>query len=350
MPMRLCFMLHSILDDVKWPYDSLVTYKTELKTLVSFYKRLGFTFVKSCDLASCGNRCVSLTFDDGYLDNWTLLHPLLEAEHIPYTVFINKDFVEESTVARAFGVTSPGYLNIAEIKRMHESGIADIQSHSVTHTWYPTSPRIIDVFTPNQKAQYPWMLWNRYPAAKPSWLHNDYRAVNGLPVFEHDRSLRAHQFLFDIEMLRHFEKKVADHQLNPDAANLLLISEYKNIGRLETKIEQEQRYEAEIRDNDNFINDILGYHPSILCWPGGAYNPLSIKVAHRFHATTTIKRGFGLESHHLHRLSPGNPYARDRFPWNNLTLTLGFYTARYCAQALHYRSSRSPGHNRPAST
>ena len=342
MPVRLCFMLHSILDNVAWPYDMLVTYKHELKTLISFYKRLGFTFVKSCDLASCASRCVSLTFDDGYLDNWTLLHPWLEAERIPYTVFINRDFVEQSTVTRAFGDTRPGYLNIAEIKRMHESGIADIQSHSVTHTWYPTSPRIIDIFTPSKKSEYPWLLWNRCPATKPSWLHNDYRAVNGLPVFENDRSLRAHQFLFDVEMLRHFEKTVVDRQLNPDAANLLLMGEYKDIGRLETEAEQERRYEAEIRDNANFIRDILGYHPSILCWPGGAYNPLSEKVAYRTHAATTIKKGFGLESHHLHRLSPGNPYARDRFPWSNLTLTLSLYTARYCARALHYGVSAKP--------
>ena len=50
MPMRLCFMLHSILDDVAWPYDWLVTYKSELQTVITFYRRLGFTFVKASEL------------------------------------------------------------------------------------------------------------------------------------------------------------------------------------------------------------------------------------------------------------------------------------------------------------
>ena len=164
---------------------------------------------------------------------------MLEAMKVPYTVFVNKDFVERSDVVRPFGCVTPGYLSVGEIKRMHESGLVDIQSHSVTHTWYPTAPRVVDVFDRSHVAKYPWLLWNRNPGRKPFWLQENYREFQGMPVFENDRSLRARQYLFDEDRLAHFKRTVKERHLNSDGANALLMAEYRDMGRLESDVEQE---------------------------------------------------------------------------------------------------------------
>ena len=48
---------------------------------------------------------------------------------------------------------------------MEEEGLVDIQSHSMTHTWYPKSDKIIDFRHPNDP--YFWMTWNDNIDEKP---------------------------------------------------------------------------------------------------------------------------------------------------------------------------------------
>jgi len=331
-------MLHSVLSDDGWDYSFLSNSLDELDRLITFYRRAGFAFAKASELAEARRRSVCLTFDDGFADNWTLLHPFLAERKIPYTVFINKDFVEKSDQVRPFGDRRPGYLSIGELRRMHESGLCDLQSHSVTHTWYPTAGRVVDIFKPSDKGAYPWMLWNDQPQLKPHWLQADYSHLVGLPVFENDRSLRARRFVFDADKLAHFQGRVRADGLNAPAANELLTGEYPDIGHAETPAERDARYVAEIRDNAQFIQDVLGYHPNVMCWPGGAFNAVSEALAYRFHDCTTIKRSYGADRRFMHRLSPCNPYGRDRFPWQHFRLTLLGYTVRHAAGYLASRA------------
>ena len=333
MTLRLAFMLHSVLQGPQWDYSYLSYSPAELVALIGFYRRLGFEFVKASDFFAGDSRRVCLTFDDGFLDNWTLLHPLLAERGVPYTVFVCRDFVEPTSTVRPHGDRTPGYLSQGEIRRMHESGLADIQSHSVTHTWYPTAEAVVDVFSPAQKAKYPWLLWNAEPASKPQWLQADYSRLAGLPVFQNDRSLRARRFLFDDDKLAHFQRRVVADGLNAEQAELLRRREYGRLGRSETPAEQQARYEAEIAGNADFIDGLLGYRPSVMCWPGGAYNELSEAVAYRFHACTTLPRAYGRDERYMHRISPGNPYGRDRFPWKHPRLTWALYTLRHASRS-----------------
>jgi len=336
-------MMHSVLSDDGWDYSFLSTSLDELDRLIAFYRRGGFDFVKARELAETRRRSVCLTFDDGFCDNWTLLHPFLAQRKIPYTVFVNRDFVEKTDTVREWADRTPGYLSIGELKRMHESGLCDLQSHSATHTWYPIAGRVVDVFKPGDKAKYPWMGWNDQPRLKPYWLQADYSHLVGLPVFENDRSLRARRFVFDADKLAHFQGQVQADRLDADAANELLVREYPDIGRAETPAERQARYVAEIRDNAEFIREVLGYHPSVMCWPGGAFNDESEALAQRFHDCTTIKRGYGADRRFMHRLSPSNPYGRDRFPWKHFRLTLLGYTVRHAAGYLAGRARACGG-------
>ncbi len=324
-------MLHSTLHGIEWPYERLATTEDELRILVRLYQQAGFTFVKACDLFSARGNVVSLTFDDGYLDNWTRVFAMLAPMRIPFTVFINKDFVVMDDVVRPLGQKQPGYLSAGELRRMHESGFVDIQSHSVSHTWYPISPKVATIFGVNDKPNYPWLYWNVHKEMKPYWIMASFSEFIGQPVFENDRSLRARRFLFDHDALDAFVRHVQTAKLPVEAANRLWNAEYYWGGRPETIEEQKERYRREIEDNARFIEDLLGLWPSVLCWPGGAHNEHSREIAYNYHACSTIRQGYCRDPKCMHRISPGNPSGRHRFPWKFYRATLAYYTIRQLA-------------------
>lgn len=64
---------------------------------------------------------VALTFDDGYLDNFTVVFPILRSHH-----FVAIFFVMTGAVGK------PGYVSWADLRVMHAAGMA-IESHTVHH-------------------------------------------------------------------------------------------------------------------------------------------------------------------------------------------------------------------------
>ena len=93
-----------------------------------------------------------LTLDDGYVDNWVALTPLLQAYGFNAIVFASTDFVDPRPVvrprvgdgARESALEWKGYLSWDEMRAAEASGTIEIQSHAKTHTWYFTSDKIID--------------------------------------------------------------------------------------------------------------------------------------------------------------------------------------------------------------
>ncbi len=65
---------------------------------------------------------VLLTFDDGYIDNYTTVMPLLKKYNMPATLFLSTGLVETER-----------YLNWDQVKELAKSGW-DIQPHSITHS------------------------------------------------------------------------------------------------------------------------------------------------------------------------------------------------------------------------
>ena len=63
-----------------------------------------------------------LTFDDGYVDNYDELFPLLQKYNAKATIFVISD-----------AVYSEHYLKEAQIKELSDSGLVSIQSHTKTH-------------------------------------------------------------------------------------------------------------------------------------------------------------------------------------------------------------------------
>ncbi len=82
-----------------------------------------------------------------------------------------------------------GFLNRAELRLLQESGVMVIGSHSMTHTWYPTGPEVIDSHRPDLDT--PWLAWNARPERKYAYLPENQSAFVPFdtPIHQHGRSL-----------------------------------------------------------------------------------------------------------------------------------------------------------------
>ncbi len=75
-------------------------------------------------------KSVVITFDDGYLSNYTLIYPILKKYHIPATIFV--------TVCNMN--IDPNKMTWEQMREMEESGLVSIQSHSWKHVYHDTLP------------------------------------------------------------------------------------------------------------------------------------------------------------------------------------------------------------------
>jgi len=261
-------------------------------------------------------KSLALTFDDGYLDNWVNVYPILKKYGLRATIFVSPEFVDPTPTPRPNleevwngkvtrdEIAELGYLSWAELRAMQESGVIDIQSHTMTHTWHFTGSKIIDFHNPHDA--YPWLVWNEYPDIKYRWLNEDQRELVpwGRPVYVNDRAVRARRY-FDDPALAEFICEYVEKQggigffQDPNWRERLLelAKNFSQQNTLKDRVESDDEYYErvlwEVGESKRILEEKLKKKVDFLCWPGGAYTQQALQIAEKCgYLATTVKGGF----------------------------------------------------------
>lgn len=347
-----CVMLHTVgVPNPCWEWNYLTVPWRLFDKQLACLKRMGYRSVhlrEYMEIVLAGRlareKVVSLTFDDGYLDNWVYAAPLLERHGFKATVFISTDFINPSKELRPqldltahgeIGPPSTGFLTWDEARALDASGIIEVQSHGLTHTWYPSGPRIVDFRHPGDS--YYWMDWNAEPQKKWRYMESfPNQNIWGAPVYEHKKSLEAPRFHPDERvalLLREhvkckgrafFENPAWREELHTMARRAM--QEF-NDDYYETEVEFMTRVRTEFESSKMLLEANLDKKVDFFCWPGGGYNQEVFNLAAEFYVGTSVAsrdkfHGAGLDSlgcFRFSRIAPPGLHGRDGYrylgPW-----------------------------------
>jgi peptidoglycan/xylan/chitin deacetylase (PgdA/CDA1 family) len=292
-------MFHSINDHYdQFIYSTITVSRKNFRLFMGWLKLRGYRTLSSEETeaftqgADFGRRVVQLTFDDGYLDNWVNAWPILKRNGQRGTVYVSKDFIRREGAVRPVrerddqpGLEDWGFLNLAEIKQAHASGVLEFYPHGRTHTWYEHADRLLGFHLPGD--QMAWLDWNRSPENKADWIRDFPQgfAPAGWPVFENRKSLEARRFLVDTQLLEAFVAGLAELPQPWTATALAQRWEafrvlHPVIGRPETDDEYNARLLDELTSTRDLLEQELGLRCAHFCWPGGGKDPHSLELAY----------------------------------------------------------------------
>ncbi|MEZ4966169.1 MAG: polysaccharide deacetylase family protein [Saprospiraceae bacterium] len=268
--------------------------------------------IRRGEKAAKGNE-VCLTFDDGLLDNWVYAYPVAKKYGMRFTIFVSPECIEPRSVVRPTledvwngtckesDLEALGYLSWDELKRMQESGVVDVQSHTMTHAKYVSGPRVRGYYYGGFKGLH--SILNANPGIRATYMSDsrfEKRLPLGTPLFEESSAVvvKKHQVnpAF-MEAARSLAKKydLTDAEQRPtyeqEAAELGASYEQEMIKGIEPEMEFRARLEYEIVDSRQIIEEKLGKPVHFLCWPHGDNNLATHVIAKEagYWATTSGK-------------------------------------------------------------
>lgn len=247
-------------------------------------------------------RSVVLTFDDGYIDNWTHVVPMLARHGFKASIAIIPDFVDPRDIVRptmedvwASRVTERdlevrAFVSWPELRAATDRGVLSVIAHSLTHTWFPTGSRIVDFHRPGDG--HFWLDWNEAPASKPFYLQrpNESAVPWGTPVYEHARALESTRYFPDPREAAHLTEFVASNGAEAfftkpgwlDRLNEVARKSREALpldDRFETEAERSDRYHRDLLDAKNIIEGKLRCEVRHFIWPGQVFSSEAMKVA-----------------------------------------------------------------------
>ena len=307
VPVLMYHSVGRVLPDWHWAVLTLVaaSFESHLKALA----RGGYTTVGLPELYEyvagrrpLPERAIVLTLDDGYLDNWTYVVPLLRRYGFTATVLVTPEFVDPSDVVRPTledvwagrrqetDLEVRGFMSWRELAAASGDGTLSVQSHALTHTWYPTSAEIVDFHHPGD--EHYWLDWNAAPNDKPYYLNHLHRSrvAWGTPVYAHVKSLQAVVYRPDPLEAEYVAARAAEaggERLfeRADWRDVLqrAVADYRSHhgirGEVESDDERRRRFERELVESKHVIESRLGKPVRHFVWPGGGYCDESLAMA-----------------------------------------------------------------------
>jgi len=270
------------------------------------------------DLKKQGKRakfkyCV-LTFDDGYVDNFIYVYPLLKKYGMKGTIFVSPECIDEKR-SKAKSMLEfedekecksiTGYLNWEEIIDMQKSGIMDIQSHTMTHTKYYSSDKILSFHHPGDDCIY--QITNIFPELRAYYFDHpsfDKLLPYGTPFFEEKSAVVTRIHHINSEFNQEIVKEIGDDIENGDYDFENLYKKVQPIievfrkkdtifSSIESVEEYKKRLEYEIGGSRKILEEKLNKPVRFLCWPHGENNEDVHQIAlnNGYLATTVGKSG-----------------------------------------------------------
>jgi peptidoglycan/xylan/chitin deacetylase (PgdA/CDA1 family) len=302
-------MYHSVSDNQQWLWGHLSCPVSVFEGHIHALADRGFVSISLQELydhrrygSVLPAKPIVLTFDDGYLDNWVYVFPILKRYGFKGTIFVNPDFVDPTDKPRpnlddvaagrlaASSLDATGFLSWAEMSAMEACGVIDIQSHAMTHTWYFSDDHIVDFH--HSGDPYPWLAWNAKVERKHLWLSEDQSLFVpfGVPIYAYGKSLITRRYFPDPKLADFVAEQVANRggvtffQKEGWRDTLQkLSSQYRSQHSLDGYWESEKQYQARVRyelgASKEIIEANLRKQVKFLCWPGGGYNNTTERIA-----------------------------------------------------------------------
>jgi len=253
-------------------------------------------------LQPAGRNQMVITFDDGFLDNYTWAFPILKKYGLKATIFVCPEFVDLTATVRpnledcwnkrasVDEINKPGYLSWEEMKIMVNSGHVDIQSHTMSHTKYFVSGELTGFHRPGHDCLYP--VGNVFPERKPYHiLSKDFEQLlpYGYPLFEEKSSVCARKVTINPSFTVGAAEALAGYDFSrySFAGAFTRVRElyehFRSNNDLVTETETEAAYmnrlAYEIMGSKQEIETRLGHKVEFLCWPHGDNNEVAHKMA-----------------------------------------------------------------------
>lgn len=214
-------------------------------------------------------KSILLTFDDGTVENYEIVYPMLK---------------EFGYTGISFVLTSPFFIHFSKKswwREVDRSGILDIENHSHSHGQIWTGPQIIDFFS----GEYP----------------DDYFLIKGVdwrlgaPIYEYDYELINRRYFPDRRITRRCVNHVAQNggedffKREGWKEELFQVVEdfrstHQERGSYETKGQKNLRLRTEIHRSRTIIEQTIGHRKQVefFAYPWGAYDEELIDQLKRY--------------------------------------------------------------------
>ena len=120
----VALMYHLILDEPYIKLESLFVRPSELRGHIEALLEKGYTFIFADEYDYYDGKTVIMSFDDGYIDNYTEAFPIIKKYNVKVTIFMISNYIN-----------CPEYLTEGMIREMASSGLVSFQSHTASHAY-----------------------------------------------------------------------------------------------------------------------------------------------------------------------------------------------------------------------